>query len=111
MKNFQQATHVPVKTACCLVSLAAALCSSVASPVSVPLQQATATFSQTLDGDYSVAKAINGTIADDLGWAISPSPFTTQIPAQTAAFETVSDVGFAGGSLLTFTLTQTHSNF
>jgi hypothetical protein len=76
--------------------------------LSVPLQQPTATFSQTGSGDFSVARAINGTIADDLGWAISPGG--SSIPAQTAAFETVNNVGFAEGSVLTFTLTQTQSN-
>jgi hypothetical protein len=62
-----------------------------------------------LSGDFSVARAINGTTADDLGWAIASSP--THVPgSETAAFQTVSDVGFAGGSILTFTLIQTHSN-
>jgi hypothetical protein len=89
---------------------AGGLCPSNAHAATVPLQQATATFSQTGSGDFSVAKAINGTVADDLGWAISPALFSTTIPAQTAAFETVSDIGFAGGSILTFTFTQTHSN-
>jgi hypothetical protein len=42
--------------------------------------------------------------------AISPLEGGSSIPAQTAAFETVSDLGLAGGSVLTFTLTQTHSN-
>jgi hypothetical protein len=70
----------------------------------VGLQQATATFSQTSDGDFSVGRAINGTIADGLGWAISP-----QIGNQTAAFETTSDIGFAGGSLITFTLNHAYT--
>lgn len=89
---------------------AGGLCPANALAASVPLQQATATFSQALSGDFSVARAINGTVADDLGWAISPISGGTVIPAQTAAFETVSDIGFAGGSVLTFTFTQTHSN-
>jgi hypothetical protein len=72
----------------------------------VGLQQPTATFSQTSDGDFSVGRAINGTIADGLGWAISP-----QIGAQTAAFETTSDIGFAGGSLLTFTLNHAYTGW
>ena len=116
MKNSQHSKHPSINVVRGLIVSAAALCSSVALAATVPLQagvplqNATATFSQTLDGDYSVARAINGTTADDLGWAISPTPFTTEIPAQTAAFETISDVGFAGGSLLTFTLTQTVSN-
>jgi hypothetical protein len=71
----------------------------------VGLQNATATFSQTFSGDYSVGKAINGTIADGLGWAIDPQEGHNQ----TAAFETTANVGFAGGSLLTFTLNQSHT--
>src|SRR5690348_9308663 len=71
----------------------------------VGLQNATATFSQSSDADYSVGKAINGTIADGLGWAINPQ----EGHSQTAAFETTADVGFAGGSLLTFTLNQSHT--
>src|SRR6266436_2461978 len=38
---------------------------------SVGLQQATATFSQS-GGDFSVARTIDGTAADGLGWAIDP---------------------------------------
>ena len=85
---------------------AGCITSAIANPVA--LQQATATLSQSFDSDYSAALAINGTTADDRGWAIAESPFT--VSAQTAAFETVSDVGFLGGSIITFTLTQTHSN-
>jgi hypothetical protein len=70
----------------------------------VGLQNATATFSQTSDGDFSVARAINGTTADGLGWAISP-----HIGNQTAAFETTTGTGFAGGSLLTFTLNHAYA--
>lgn len=71
----------------------------------VGLQNATATFSQSWDDDYSVGRAINGTIADGLGWAIDPQEGHNQ----TAAFETTANVGFAGGSLLTFTLNQSHT--
>ena len=78
-----------------------------ATSVGVGLQQATATFSQSYSGDYSVGKAINGTLADNLGWAISPDG-SANPASQTAVFETVTDIGFAGGSTLTFTLYQTH---
>ncbi len=60
------------------------------------LQNATATFSQS---GYDVGQAIDGTTADDRGWAILPGEGS----AQTAVFETQSDIGFAGGSALTFT--------
>jgi hypothetical protein len=107
MKHLTSAKSLLVG-ALCLISFLCNLPFSLAGPVT--LQQATATFSQTLDGDYSVAKAINGTTADDRGWAISPTPYSTLIPSQTAAFETATDIGYAGASLLTFTLIQNHSN-
>ena len=69
----------------------------------VGLQQPTATFSQTFVGDFSIARAIDGTAVDNRGWAIASGP-STVIPSQTAAFETASNVGFAGGSLITFQL-------
>src|SRR5262249_22465341 len=40
------------------------------SAVPVALQQPTATFSQSEYGDFSVARAIDGTSSDNLGWAI-----------------------------------------
>lgn len=79
-----------------------------ASAQAVALQNATATFSQTLSGDFSVARAING-INDNLGWAIFDTTQTVNTSAQTAAFETVSNAGFAGGTTLTFNFTQTFS--
>jgi hypothetical protein len=84
--------------AAALVSLSAA----AADPV--PLQSPTATFSQTIGAPFTVDKAVDG-VAGDLGWAVFP-----QNSDQTAVFETGSDVGFAGGSLWTFTLSMTHSN-
>lgn len=74
---------------------------SFADAATVTLQQATATYSQP---GYSVATAINGTLADNLGWAIDNGGTV----AQTAVFETSSDIGFASGSTLTFTIYQTH---
>jgi len=75
----------------------------------VPLQQATATLSQTNLGDYSVARAIDGVFSAELGWAIQPSPATTPIGPQTAVFETAVDAGFSNGTVLTFTLSQLHT--
>lgn len=74
---------------------------SPATGATVTLQQATATYSQP---GYSVATAINGTLADNLGWAIDNGGAV----AQTAVFETSANAGFASGSLFTFTLFQTH---
>ncbi len=94
-------------------SLLAALCSCIlgivgnASAVPVALQQPTATFSQTFSGNFSVSKAIDGTTEDNLGWAIAQGA-ATDLPAQTAVFEMVTNVGFTGGSRLTFTFLQTH---
>jgi hypothetical protein len=111
MKTFKSARLPSIQTALRFLAPAMALCSSAAFAltVGVPLQQPTATFSQSFAGDFSVARAINGTTADDRGWAIAAGTGTA-IPAQTAAFETVNNVGFAGGSILTFTLTQNHTN-
>lgn len=78
---------------------------------SVPLQNATATFSQydpSIGWDFTVQKAINGTIADNLGWSIAIHNQVGSITNQTAVFETSSDIGFASGSQLTFKLYQTH---
>jgi hypothetical protein len=67
-----------------------------ASPIG--LQNATATFSQNL---FSVAFAIDGSTSNGEGWAIDP-----QEANQIAVFQTNVNVGFAGGSNFTFTLTQ-----
>ncbi len=74
----------------------------------VPLQNATATFSQTAFGDFTVSNAIDG-LSNDFGWAIFDSNGSST-SAQTAAFETVTDAGFVGGTALTFNLEQFHSN-
>src|SRR5580765_8462554 len=87
-----------------LVAICCAIALQAKATTGVGLQNATATFSQTFSGDYSVGRAINGTIADGLGWAIHPQEGQNQI----AAFETTADIGFAGGSILTFTLNQSH---
>ncbi len=68
----------------------------------VPLQQATATFSQSAFGNFSIANTIGSNAPIFPGWAIYPN-----IVAQTAAFETVNDLGFYNGTVLTFTISQT----
>ena len=75
----------------------------------VALQNATATFSQTFSGDFSVARAIDGVTTDNLGWAIFDSNAAQNTSAQTAVFETVADAGIAGGTRLTFNLTQAYA--
>lgn len=68
----------------------------------IMLQQPTATFSQGLPGDFSIARAIDGVTNDDMGWAISPNVAT----AQTGVFEAVANVNVASGNVLTFNITQ-----
>jgi len=77
----------------------------------VTLQNATATFSQydpSVGWDFTVAKAINGTLADNLGWSIATYNQVESITNQTAVFETATDIGYGSGSQLTFKLYQTH---
>ncbi len=68
----------------------------------VALQNATATYSQTADSLAGVGIVINGAPNNTEGWGVSPFEGVNQ----TAAFQTVQNVGFAGGSRLTFTLDQ-----
>jgi hypothetical protein len=82
-----------------------------AGATAVTLQNATATFSQynpSIGWDFTVDKAINGTVADNLGWSIAIHNQVGSITNQTAVFETATDIGFTSGSTLTFTLYQTH---
>jgi hypothetical protein len=67
----------------------------------VPLQNATATFSQT---NFDVSESIDGNDTDTVnnGWAIDPQEGQNQ----TAFYQTVTDAGIAGGTLFTFNLEQ-----
>ncbi len=71
--------------------------------IPVRLQQATATYSQS---GYPVAAAVDGEVARG-GWAIldRSRPGDPTLP-QSAVFETASDIGFPGGSVLRFRLIQ-----
>jgi hypothetical protein len=73
--------------------------SPLARAASVPLQNATADFSQT---NFPVTAAIDGNTGDNNGWAVDPNEGVSH----TAFFETVNNTGFAGGTLFTFTLDQ-----
>jgi hypothetical protein len=73
----------------------------------VPLQNATATLSQS--GGWNVGTAIDGVVNADVGWAVFDFA-AGQARAATAVFETVTDVGFAEGSLFTFQLSQINHN-
>jgi hypothetical protein len=90
-----------------LVPICCAIALQAKATTGVGLQNATATFSQTFTGDFSVGRAINGMVADGLGWAVDPQEGQNQ----TAAFETTQDVGFQGGSLLTFTLNHAYATW
>ena len=78
----------------------------------IPLQNATATFSQTSFGGKPVGQAIDGSLGSDNGWAIyeGPTDCCGAIPGSTnpqiAVFETASDISIAGGASLTITLQQ-----
>ena len=76
------------------------MCKEEGTPI--PLQQATATFSQT-NGDFAVSHAVDGNAVDNLGWAIHPA-----ITDQTAVFETVSNAGFVGGTVFDIGLVFNH---
>jgi hypothetical protein len=68
---------------------------------SIALQNATATFSQT---SWAVSGAIDG--SNTSGWAVGYSTGSVwNADAQTAAFETTTNAGYVGGTLLSFTLT------
>lgn len=88
------------------------LAAFTAPAVPVVLQNATADFSQLYwDGPFYVSQSIDGITYDERGWAIAKesTPVVDGTP-RTAVYETQSDVGFAGGSLLTFTLYFNHTS-
>lgn len=93
---------------CVLYTAIACIGTSAATAEAAPvvLQNATATFSQSIAPPHnlSVSAAIDGIVGGTTfnGWAIGP-----YITNQTAVFETESDVGFPGGTVLTFTLDHT----
>jgi hypothetical protein len=103
-------THLNGKDLIAAISLFA---STAAFADTVPLQNATATFSQFISPEsYSVAYAIDGVVDNRTGWAVGQLDGIHAngfADPQTAAFETVTDVGFTGGTLLTFTLIQAHT--
>jgi hypothetical protein len=70
----------------------------------VELQQATATYSQRITGIWTVNFAIDADAVNS-GWAVQhPDGYAT---AEIAVFETVQDIGWLGGTRLTFQL-KTH---
>ena len=72
----------------------------------VLLQNATATYSQTLSGDWLVARAIDGQFDTSFGsgWSIARENTNSSTQTETAVFETASDLGGSAGVMLTFKL-------
>jgi hypothetical protein len=70
----------------------------------VPLQNATADFSQP---DFPVAAAIDGVITNKTGWAVEDLPGRRNRSRQ-AVFETKDALGFDGGTVLKFTLNHSY---
>ena len=58
----------------------------------IPLQNATATFSQNFHGSYLVGQAIDGDFSGGNGWAIAVSDNVDATTSQIAVFQTVPDV-------------------
>jgi flagellar motility protein MotE (MotC chaperone) len=80
--------------------LSAAPASEPSKVEQIGLENAQADFSQA---DYSVTTAIDGNMAaSGNGWAVSPKVGETRV----ASFETKQDVGYDGGTVLTFLLHQ-----
>ena len=76
----------------------------------VGLQGATATFSQTQNGPFSIKKAIDGITDDNLGWAVVHNDGTAG--AETAALQTGLDTpDYPSGTRLGFVLTHNSASF
>ncbi len=70
----------------------------------VVLKNASADYSQK---GFDVAAAIDGTDTNKTGWAVDDGPGRRN-RSRVAVFETAETVGFASGTILTFTLKQIH---
>ena len=85
------------------VTFGVCICAALpAGATPVALENATATYSQTSNGLGGVGDVIDGTPNTSQGWGVDPNEGVNQ----TASFQADSNVGYAGGSLLTFTITQ-----
>jgi hypothetical protein len=78
----------------------------IATTNQVPLQNATADFSQP---DFPVAAAIDGIITNKIGWAVEDLPGRRNRSRQ-AVFETKNAVGFDEGTVLKFTLNHSYGD-
>jgi len=82
----------------------AAVFASTVTFAQVTLQNATATFSQSFNGPWNASEMIDGNFDGQNGWAI----FDNTTVAQTAVFETVSDLT-AGG--IDIAMSQNYASF
>src|SRR5262245_7005260 len=98
----------PPKT--CLAGLICVLSVFVASTACadlVDLQNPTATLSQS--GGWNVGAAVDRVVDSGAGWAVYDFSIG-RAESETAVFETGTDIGFAGGSILVFQLSQLNHN-
>jgi len=72
--------------------------------LAIPLQNATADFSQA---NFPVTAAIDGITTNKTGWAVQDLPGRSTCNRQ-AVFETKTPTGFTNGTILKFTLDQTY---
>lgn len=94
-----------------LTGISTLLAATLLHAAPVPLQNATATLSQTVSGHFSIANTLLPQSPSNIGWAIYDGPIGPPYPvsatrAQTAVFETVENLGFTNETTLTFTLSQ-----
>jgi hypothetical protein len=81
----------------------------VTPPAPSALQNATATFSQTLSGPWNASEMIDGDLGGLGGWAIATGA-GSDFPAQTAVFETVDNTpGYATGTEVTVQLVNNYT--
>ncbi len=87
-------------------SVEASTGASNAETIKIPLQNATADFSQP---GFPVTAAIDGTTTNKIGWAVEDLPGRRNRNRQ-AVFETTNAVGFEGGTVLKFTLNHSYGD-
>ena len=104
------ATSVASATGGASAAAAPSTCVAGTAPgVRVGLQRATATFSQSYTGQFSVDKIIDGVTDDNLGWAVAAGDAYT-VRAETAAVQTLLDTPtYPNGTRLGFVLVHNFS--
>jgi subtilisin-like proprotein convertase family protein len=77
-------------------------------PVVLDLGSPTATWSQTYGADFSVAKMVDKSTNNNLGWAVSLDFGAPNPNSQTAAFTTAQNLGYPQGTVFKFTFYFMH---